>query len=43
MMANLLLLPVLLLSLERNIANKKVLKEPRLKIIPDKINSIEED
>ena len=42
MMANLLLLPVLLLSLERNIANKKVLKEPRLKIIPDKINSIEE-
>ncbi|MEC8723735.1 MAG: MMPL family transporter [Bacteroidota bacterium] len=43
MMANLLLLPVLLLSLERNIANKKVLKEPRLKIIPDKINYIEED
>ena len=43
MMANLLLLPVLLLSLERNIANKRVLKEPRLKIIPDKINSIEED
>ena len=43
MMANLLLLPVLLLSLERNIANKKVLKEPSLKIIPEDINSFEED
>ena len=35
MMANLLLLPVLLLSLERSIANKKVLKEPALNIIPE--------
>ena len=43
MMANLLLLPVLLLSLERNIANKKVLKEPSIKIIPEDINSFEED
>ena len=43
MMANLLLLPVLLLSLERSIANKKVLKEPSLKIIPEEINSFEED
>ena len=34
MLANLLLLPSLLLSLERNIANKKVLKEPTLKILP---------
>jgi predicted RND superfamily exporter protein len=33
MLSNLLLLPSLLLSLERNIANKKVLKEPAMKII----------
>jgi len=33
MLANLLLLPSLLLSLERSIANKKTLKEPALKII----------
>jgi len=33
MLANLLLLPSLLLSLERSIANKKVLKEPAMKII----------
>lgn len=33
MLANLLLLPSLLLSLERNIANKKTLKEPQMKII----------
>jgi hypothetical protein len=35
MMANLLLLPSLLLSLERIIANKEVLKEPNFKIIPE--------
>ena len=35
MLANLLLLPSLLLSLERSIANKQVLKEPKLKIIPE--------
>lgn len=33
MLANLLLLPSLLLSLEKSIANKKVLKEPAIKII----------
>ncbi|QYA24451.1 MMPL family transporter [Gramella sp. MT6] len=33
MLANLLLLPSLLLSLEKSIANKKVLKEPAMKII----------
>lgn len=33
MLSNLLLLPSLLLSLERNIANKKVLKEPAMQII----------
>ncbi|MBT8394421.1 MAG: MMPL family transporter [Bacteroidia bacterium] len=35
MLANLLLLPSLLLSLERNIANKEVLKEPSINIIPE--------
>ncbi|WP_426432202.1 efflux RND transporter permease subunit [Winogradskyella sp. HB-48] len=34
MLSNLLLLPSLLLSLERNIANKEVLKEPSIDIIP---------
>lgn len=33
MLANLLLLPSLLLSLEKNIANKEVLKEPAMRII----------
>jgi uncharacterized protein len=35
MLANLLLLPSLLLSLERSIANKEVLKEPSFRIIPE--------
>ncbi len=35
MLSNLLLLPSLLLSLERSIANKKVLKEPAMNIIED--------
>jgi len=35
MLANLLLLPSLLLSLEKNIANKETFKKPSLKIIPD--------
>lgn len=35
MLANLILLPSLLLSLERSIANKEVLKEPNFKIIPE--------
>ncbi len=38
MLANLLLLPALLLSLERNIANKKVLKKPTLNIIDSEEN-----
>ncbi|SHI82987.1 efflux RND transporter permease subunit [Aquimarina spongiae] len=45
MLANLLLLPSLLLSLERSIANKKTLKEPKLKIIPneEEITNSEEE
>jgi len=35
MLANLLLLPSLLLSLERSIANKKTLKEPTIQILTD--------
>ncbi|TBW30071.1 RND family transporter [Gramella sp. KN1008] len=38
MLANLLLLPSLLLSLERSIANKKVLKEPAMNIIEEEEN-----
>ena len=34
MVSNLLLLPSLLLSFENKIANKKVFKEPSIKIIP---------
>ena len=43
MLANLLLLPSLLLSLERSIANKKVLKEPALKILPESNTDPQED
>ncbi|WP_378185733.1 RND family transporter [Aquimarina sp. W85] len=45
MLSNLLLLPSLLLSLERSIANKNTLKEPSLRIIPneDEINPEDED
>jgi predicted RND superfamily exporter protein len=35
MLANLLLLPSLLLSLEKSIANKKTLKKPSLGILPE--------
>lgn len=35
MLSNLLLLPSLLLSLERSIANKEVLREPTINIIPE--------
>ena len=38
MLSNLLLLPSLLLSLERSIANKEVLKEPAINIIPEEEN-----
>jgi len=34
MLANLILLPSLLLSLERNIASKKILKKPQIDILP---------
>ena len=34
MLANLVLLPCLLLSLERNIANNRVLKQPKIDILP---------
>jgi predicted RND superfamily exporter protein len=43
MLSNLLLLPSLLLSLEKNIANKETLKQPSLKIIPDQEDELEED
>jgi len=39
MLSNLLLLPSLLLSLERSIANKEVLKEPAINIIPSEDDS----
>lgn len=42
MLSNLVLLPALLLSLEKVIANKKVLKRPALKIIPEE-DEIPED
>jgi hypothetical protein len=42
MLANLLLLPSLLLSLERNIANKETLKEPAIQIITDEEEEEEE-
>jgi predicted RND superfamily exporter protein len=43
MLANLLLLPSLLLSLERSIANKETFKQPALKIIPDNEDENDED
>jgi predicted RND superfamily exporter protein len=36
MLANLILLPSLLLSLEKQIANEKILKEPKFQILPEK-------
>ncbi len=42
MLANLLLLPALLISLERKIANKNVMKEPNFNVLPDVINKNEE-
>ncbi len=42
MLSNLLLLPSLLLSLERSIANKTTLKKPALKIIEDEENDVVE-
>jgi predicted RND superfamily exporter protein len=42
MLANLLLLPSLLLSLEKNIANKEVLKEPAIQITGEGENILDE-
>lgn len=42
MLANLLLLPALLLLLERNIANKKTIKKPAIEILTDTDNEEEE-
>ncbi|OEK09241.1 transporter [Flavivirga aquatica] len=43
MLSNLLLLPSLLLSLERNIANKEVLKKPPINIIPEEDDTESKD
>ncbi|OAB80496.1 efflux RND transporter permease subunit [Cochleicola gelatinilyticus] len=43
MLSNLLLLPSLLLSLEKSIANKETFKQPALKIIPDKDEENEDE
>lgn len=43
MLSNLLLLPSLLLSLEKNIANKQTLKKPAFKIIPDQEDELDEE
>lgn len=42
MVSNLLLLPSLLLTFEKKIANKKVFKEPAMKIFPPKEEKVEE-
>lgn len=39
MLANLILLPSLLISLERKIANKKVMKEPNFNVLPEDIDN----
>ncbi len=43
MLSNLLLLPSLLLSLERSIANKEVLRKPSINIIPDEDDTEEQE
>ncbi|MGB5436327.1 MAG: efflux RND transporter permease subunit [Maribacter sp.] len=43
MLANLILLPSLLLSLERSIANKEVLREPQIDILPLEEDNINEE
>lgn len=43
MLSNLLLLPSLLLSLERNIANKEILKKPAINIIPIESDDDDDD
>ncbi|NKI30677.1 efflux RND transporter permease subunit [Croceivirga thetidis] len=41
MLSNLILLPSLLLSLERNIANKKTLKKPQIDVLPVQDETVE--
>jgi hypothetical protein len=41
MVSNLLLLPSLLLTFEKKIANKEMFKEPKIKIIPPKEENLE--
>lgn len=43
MLANLILLPSLLLSLERSIANKQVLREPQIDILPLEEDNIKDE
>lgn len=43
MLANLLLLPSLLLSLERNIANQNTFKKPSIQILPNSDEALEEE
>lgn len=43
MLANLILLPSLLLSLERSIANKEVLREPQIDILPLEEDNIKDE
>ncbi len=43
MLSNLLLLPALLLALERSIANKEVMREPSINIIPSEDEDEDED
>ena len=43
MLSNLLLLPSLLLSLERSIANKEVMRKPSINIIPDEDEEASEE
>ena len=43
MLANLLLLPSLLLSLEKSIANKKTLKKPSLGILPENMEEEQQE
>lgn len=42
MLSNLILLPSLLLSLERSIANKQVLKEPQIDILPQEEDNLKD-
>jgi predicted RND superfamily exporter protein len=43
MLSNLLLLPSLLLSLEKSIANKEILKEPSMQIIENEDDDLSDD